>query len=200
MEMKIPESKYPFLVFDDVLTDEEFQNALEEVSYLDKFIQLPPEGSGSASEDGTLFKKNSCLWLTEFYSNFNYSFLMLPTIKIMSDEAIEAITNYSDAFVFYKKAVEDNRGAILLSKYEDGDYYESHFDVSFYTAVYWLNDDDYEGGTFQFMFDGKELEVENKANRLVLFPSVYQHLVSQVRYKSENSKPRYSVSTFFKYI
>lgn len=198
MELLTPECKYPFIVFDDVLTQEELKSAWEEINYLDKFINLNPMESGSATNvNGSPKKKNTCLWLNDYYRNLNYSFLAKPFLKITSREVCEAVTNFDNVFLFYKQVCMEIRVSILLSKYSDGDYYDAHLDSSYYTALFWINNsEDYEGGKFKFIFGDEEIEVESKQNRLLLFPSVYQHLVEKVKYTSEKYIPRYSISTF----
>lgn len=189
MELLTPQSKYPFVVFDNVVPDDQMQLVKEEISYVEKFAGIE---TGATYSNGISKKKNNCVWLTDFYGHPQWSPLITNLQSLYSDKMVEALSNYSDAFIFYKTVVEENKGGILLSKYSEGDYYESHQDDTYYTAVLWLLFEEVEGGGFSFQFDGEDLEVEVKHNRMVLFPSVYNHKVHEVL-----SGTRYAVSAFF---
>lgn len=198
MEMLFPDCNYPFLVFDDFISDSDLFDLNQELNYLDKFITALPEETGSAIEDGRVLKKNKGLWLNDFYRSEKYSTIVRNVIKLFNDDVVKNVSEYDNSFIYYPRIAEDRKFNVLLSKYENGDYYEKHFDRSCYTAVLWLHKEpkNFTGGEFKFHFkDGSIEHVECRSNRLVLFPSVYYHEVTPIIY-NEDSTPRYSVSTF----
>mgnify|MGYP000029434113 CR=1 FL=1 len=197
MEMLTPESKYPFLVFDNVIPQDDMPFVQNELSYLSRFINSDIEGSKTASRNGIPLKQNSGLWMTSFYKDLSFSPILSGMMRIFSDDVISAISQYDNAFIFYDYHARRNTGDVLLSRYDESDYYDTHRDGSIYTAVLWLHSEPktFEGGEFYFMFDGERVDVESKSNRLVLFPSVYEHGVTPISY-NQQSMPRYSVSAF----
>ena len=188
MEMLIPECDKPFLVFDNVIPADKIESVKNELQYLNGFLS---KETGSALDwQGNSLKNNSGLWLSSYYNNPNYSPIYSSIIKIYSQEVVEAISSFDNAFIYYPHVAECLNWGCLLSKYEEGEYYKPHVDNAYYTATLFLNDD-FDGGEFYFDFDGEEVEVENKSNRLVLFPSIYKHSVKPIK-----SNCRYSVTMF----
>jgi Rps23 Pro-64 3,4-dihydroxylase Tpa1-like proline 4-hydroxylase len=200
MEMLTPECKYPFLVFDDVIPQKDLKGVFEELNYLQKFGLDPNEVGSALDIYGNPKKNNRCVWLNNFYnlSTADKNSYILKNVKqFFSVDISSAIRNYDRIFSHYIPDRLVPKTGYLLSMYSDGNYYLPHEDDTLYTAVLWLNEEPkkYEGGEFFFHFDdGTVEEVECKCNRMVLFPSFYQHEVRAVKYTQEDSFPRCSVS------
>ena len=75
---------------------------------------------------------------------------------------------------------------IHLLKYYQNNFYDIHSDYAKNTprelSFSLLLNDDYEGGDFIFLFEGKEYPVNLKKNNLLIFPSnfIYHHRISKV--------------------
>ena len=86
----------------------------------------------------------------------------------------------------------------LLSYYQDGDYYESHFDKSAMTILSYFFEEpkQFSGGNIVFSDFNLELNLEN--NMVVIFPSCYQHEVKKIKMEgtSFDKRGRYCVSQF----
>jgi len=200
MEMLTPECKYPFLVFDDVVQEEELNDVYDEINYLQKFARPPQETSPAYDINGKILKSNSGIFLYKFYNlDFlsDHSFIVKNLRKIFSFDVQKAIRNYNPIFSHF---IPDNLflDGQLLSIYSDGDYYAKHCDQAIYTCILWIHKEpkNFEGGEFFFHFeDGSVEEVEVKNNRMVLFPSFYLHEVKEIKLL-DNDFPRCAISTF----
>lgn len=201
MEMLTPESKYPFLVFDDVIPEDMMENVWKEIDYLKTFVNADVEETGTARDPITKIakKQNSGVWLNDFYYNNNYS-PILKSLRVLSNPSLlETVSNYDNAFLGFPYAVTRNVGGVLLSTYKDGDYYQSHEDNAYFTLVLWLYKEpkNFTGGNLTFNFNEMTEELEIKNNRAVLFPSFYSHSVEQVNYHEENTENlRHAISVF----
>lgn len=201
MEMLAPDCKYPFLVFDNVIKEDDLHKAFMEIDYLSNFTEEPSNTGTATDEFGNELKLNKGISLIGFYSSYNinrYSTICKSLSKMFTKDAVKTIRGYNPVFLHFIPERMDEKIEILLSIYSDGNYYLPHQDSSAYTAILWLNEEpkSYEGGRFLFHFeDGQTEEVETKSNRMVLFPSFYTHEVTEVKYLSKNALPRFSVST-----
>ena len=200
MEMLTPDCKYPFLVFDNVVSEESIPSIFEEINYLSKFSSNPNESGTATDSKKNPLKSNRCVFLQEFY-NLEYadknSPILLALEKLLIDDFENAVRNYHPVFSHYIADRLIKKSGFLLSMYYDGDYYLPHDDGALYTAVLWLDHEPktYEGGEFFFHFeDGSIEEVEYKNNRMVLFPSYYKHEVKEVKYLNDDAFPRCSIS------
>jgi predicted 2-oxoglutarate/Fe(II)-dependent dioxygenase YbiX len=75
---------------------------------------------------------------------------------------------------------------VSILKYDSGGFYNYHSDHHFraprtLSLIYILNDD-YEGGNLCFKLEGSEYCIENKSNRVIIWPSnfLYPHTVKPV--------------------
>lgn len=198
MEMLTPKCKYPFLVFDNLIPQEDLNNVFDEVNYLKKFTNPPAETSSAINEYGDYLKSNTGIFLQDFYNtNFydNNSFIVKSLKQMFNSDVQKEIRNYNPIFSHY--LVQNLGCSILLSYYSDGDFYSKHYDRAIYTGVLWIHKEPktFEGGEFLFHFEDDSVEeVEVKNNRMVLFPSFYKHEVKRI--KSLEEYPRCAVSMF----
>lgn len=211
MEMLTPESNIPFLVFDNIASDDsQIEMINDEIKYIDRFINLSPNDTESAvDQNGMPEKSNKGLWLNRFYGDCAYSPIINAMNKILQPDVRDCILDHDNAFYSYSKIQEQYfydghlHNGFLISKYEDGDFYKPHYDTSIFTAVlwWWNEPKQFEGGEFYFTDpkSGEEVEVEGKSNRLILFPSVVTHGVRQIKYLTPDANPRYAVTMFLTY-
>jgi len=190
-------NKVPYVVIDDVLTEDE----LKEVwATLDSF---PIDGLLPGSETGTAFqsetyresKQNKGIFLDTLYSNAPQLCRMIRPLMPRFDEICREISKLHPAF---RSLAGGWEGSILCSYYENGDYYDEHQDSSPITALFWLAKD-------QSKFEGGNLLLEREEpilfehNRIVIFPGYCLHQVSPVKMKIKDSATgfgRWCVSLF----
>lgn len=193
MELLKPESKYPYFVFDKVVSSDHMELMLREIEYLSPFMQYPEKTASAVNEQGKNLKSNKGIWLDSVYKNYFFSPCINAIAKIYSKETSDTLIQADNAFMHF--AHGKLKTGILLSKYDDGDYYMPHKDEALYTIILWLwrEPKEFEGGRFYFHFDEME-EIEVVNNRAIIFPSFYTHSVSEVR--SNTNASRYGVSAF----
>jgi Rps23 Pro-64 3,4-dihydroxylase Tpa1-like proline 4-hydroxylase len=91
---------------------------------------------------------------------------------------------------FFKYLSRTKHDSTLVSYYQLGDYYKTHEDESFITAIYytWKEPKTFEGG--DLYFGDFKVPVEN--NCMLIFPSQTEHRVSEVT----SGLGRYAISQF----
>jgi len=176
------------LCFDDVLPKEILHNFYRTCKESDKFIEAKITTGTSQKVDPRVRK--TLTWHphnlgTESFSevhwvNFlNYTFK--KTFKKYQQQINIAHANITD---------------IQILKYEEGGFYNFHVDDGSQTPrtlsfIYFVNDE-YEGGELVFNFNNssKDLVMEKKKNRMIIWPSnfLYKHAV-----KPTKNGTRYSV-------
>ena len=80
----------------------------------------------------------------------------------------------------YIEFINLNKIDILLSYYENNNYYKSHKDSAVLTFITWFfrEPKKFEGGNLKFTDYNESIEV--KHNRCVIFPSFYNHEVERI--------------------
>jgi hypothetical protein len=213
----IGDEKSPIVVIDDFVSENHYGAILQEISMLDQKITLPPENSGSAVDNGKQLKRNTGLWLCDYYNirksgeGFKNSPILGAFAGLLTNEekasSIGKMHPFFSLFPIYCAMNSRNNLRLpinfigyLLSKYQNGDYYEYHHDGADYTLVYYAYEEkQFEGGNIGFYFGGEHREIESKPNRLVIFPSFYTHKVYEIKYLTPSAKPRYGISCFLRH-
>jgi|TARA_R100000656_G_scaffold124806_2_gene103922 hypothetical protein len=93
-------------------------------------------------------------------------------------------------------------GSCFISYYEEGDYYQSHFDRACFSSVVWLNKEprQYKGGNLYFK--DSDVSVECLNNRMCIFPSYYLHEVDKLEWKKQpkdRGYGRFTLTYFFSF-
>ena len=197
--MKITSHKEPFgyLVIDDVYSEEELTLIWAEINFLYPKMQPAEVTLSALSEDGTFLKKNKSMFLDTTYANRLVSDILTLNKRVFSQEVREALV---DLHPSYANAQTANSYTTLLNYYGDGDSYKAHADMNLYTFVTFFvkEDSDFSGGDFLFSDFG--ISVEQKANRVVVFPGCINHQVQPVVLKTEDSFGRFSLAQFLNYV
>ena len=185
--------KLPVVILDNLYNQDEIVKLKKECHYLHDKL-LDPQETHGAKKDGKLLKKNSGIYLENFFADVTQSSIFQTTRKVFSKSFVDMLTEIDVFFQYYARLNKDNT---LLSYYENSDYYDSHADTAIFTICTWLFDEPkkFKGGDF-FV---KDLEIECKNNRTVIFPSVLQHGVTPL-IMSDNEKGsingRFTISQF----
>jgi hypothetical protein len=142
-------------------------------------------------------KKNKNFWLDKYPDNLVAKRLSdIVLSKIWSDEFRQMyVTNKDSMFQYYHRS---NKGSILLSKYERGDFYEWHIDKTrSLTCSIVLSEGVVDGGEFCLKATTGEVKRLNlKSNSAIFFPSECTHKVTEVR----GDVPRFSIQYFTEFL
>ena len=175
--------KIPIVVIDDVFTENELEDIMNELQFLSKNDKLmDPDHTGTARfDDGTPKKKNKGVFLKDlFRGEFERFSDILRLIPKVSDNS------YVDEFEKYHRHLEHFREisnwSALLSYYENKSSYGAHNDDSRFTVLNWFykTPKKFKGGDIIFE---DELKIECQNNRVVIFPSFLLHEVTEVTMK-----------------
>jgi Rps23 Pro-64 3,4-dihydroxylase Tpa1-like proline 4-hydroxylase len=186
----------PIVVIDDFYSELECDFIWKELCFLNTPTKklLCPEKTGTATAgDGKILKKNSGIFLDQLYLDRSFSNILNLNQKIFSLEKTLTEKN-----VFFRYLKESNQDATLVQYYENSDYYKSHFDKSIITAISWFyqKPKSFVGGD---LIIDNDLKIECKYNRLILFPSIVEHEVEEIKIGQnllDQNFGRYSISHF----
>lgn len=179
-----------YLLFDNVCTPKELQKCFLEIELLSSAFSGPNETGAAKTEDGEYKKQNGGVFLSTVYTpNFAlYSPITTVLNKIIETTKAKQYTALSQ-MNFVKKISGYN---VLLSGYKNGDFYNSHTDISILTVLFWLGED-VNGG--DLVFSSFNHKIPFVSNRVVIFPSYYAHEVTKVE-TNKDGYVRFSATAF----
>lgn len=205
--LSLHEGSFPVVVIDNFVSKEDYPHVKEEINYLSKFAMGTPQDAGAATNaDGSQKKVGKSLWFREFYGMPRFSPTIQAYVKLLGNlDVRKKIMDYHPEMYWWGKASHDNQGGFILNKYEDGDYYDFHYDSAMYTVLSYFQDEpkNYDGGELVIEYPNlaKDKQMfEIKDNRAIIFPSHYMHSVLPIKYNSEASTPRFSVAAFVRHL
>jgi len=84
--------EFPYITIENVYDSDELEVIWEELNFLCyKKNFLPPDKSGTARDNGEILKRNSCIWMDEFYSDRKHSNILELNRKAINFESQEKI-------------------------------------------------------------------------------------------------------------
>lgn len=184
--MKINVIKKPFshIIIDDYFNQEEYRLVWNEVMFLVPKM-LPPTGTGAAVhvQSGIPIKRGIGIFVDTVYTQRSYSDILNITRKLFCNEIVNAAEGLD---YYYKQFKNVKHDSTLVQLYTNGDYYKSHTDSTFFSAVTILHrtPKQYSGGQLGFPEYNYSVDLSN--NQLILFPSVVLHEVCEVRMHSND--------------
>lgn len=179
-----------YLLFDNVCTPEELQKCFVEAELLSPAFKEPKETFPAKTKDGKIKKQSDGIFLQELYTpNFAlYSPIATTLHKIIKITKEKQYTAPSQ--INYVK--KSSGYSVLLSGYKNGDYYERHADSSVLTVLFWFGET-VTGGDLSFTSFNHV--VPFVSNRVIIFPSYYEHEVTKVETNKEGYV-RFSATAF----
>lgn len=194
--MQITSNSKQYLIVDDFFNESELISLWKELDTLQSkdVLQPPNITAGAKDENGNIIKKNSGIFLDDYYENREDSSILNMYDKYICTEVYEKFPTMSPEF---KYAFYVNFDRTLLSYYENDDYYNPHTDSAILTCLYWCYKEPkvFEGGDLTLHQLGEVIPIKN--NRLIIFPSHNVHSVSPVSMEEiGEGKGRYSISKF----
>ncbi len=179
------DNPFPYVFVDNFYNEHELKLIWQELDFLcysDK-LEGPHETAGSLLEDKSIAKQNRGLFLDETYYKRSVSNILKVNRK--SFDLFQDLKNSEDICWWFKHGWI-NSDKTLLSYYENAEYYKPHHDVSTYTFLTWFfrEPKKFKGGNLKF--SDYHIDIECVNNRLIIFPSVIKHEVSEVIMKEED--------------
>jgi Rps23 Pro-64 3,4-dihydroxylase Tpa1-like proline 4-hydroxylase len=192
MDLKLHKKPFPHIVIDNFFTHEEYSEVWKEIMFLSSKMR-PPDETGGAKDRGIPMKKGMGVFIESFFQDYHDSNIFKYSKKLFQKEYVEAICS-SDFFYLPYKGINVST-ATLVQVYRNGDYYLPHKDNSLYTAVTLIHKEprEYSGGEFYFAESNHVVELHN--NQTIIFPSIVDHGVSEVKLLSnEIQDARFTIS------
>lgn len=184
----------PVLVIDNFFDNNEINLMWNELAFLSDKMQ-GPEQTYSANElndpNRPILKKNKGIFIPQVL-NPEYSIIMKAHTKLFNPQLKQRFLKESNYFQYL---LSDFDYDVLLSRYNEGDYYKPHADTVLMSCITWMYREPkmFTGGDFVI----EEHKIELKNNRTVLFPSCLLHAVEPVTMQSnEMLDGRFSLSAF----
>ena len=201
--MQITSNSKQYLIVDDFFNESELKSLWEELDILQSkaVLQPPSITAGAKGEDGNIIKKNSGIFLDDYYENREDSSILNIYDKYICEEVYGKFPTMSPEF---KYAFYVNFDRTLLNYYENNDHYKPHTDAAILTCLYWCYKEPkaFAGGDLQLGEDGYTIPLEN--NRMIIFPSWAVHGVTPVKFLNAAQKfsgwGRYTISNFRMYL
>jgi len=184
----------PVAIVDNYYDEKELEDIWSEIHFLNRNNKLsPPEKTNAATEeDGTAKKSGNGLFLYEVYNEAEKHSEIVKNSKKLFDISEELIKKH----FFFNYIGKCKRDDLLLNYYENQDYYKKHKDETTITAITWLHKEPkgYEGGD---MILEDNLHIPCLNNRILIFPSIIEHEVTEIKMISNQSGyGRYAIVHF----
>ncbi len=203
---------FPLAIVDNYYTPEELSLVWEELDFLTYKDKLdPPDLTGTAQIDGKNAKQNSGLFLDSLYAKRELSNIMtVNSESIMRNWNEIMVASHNEKDWFFREISREwlKSNTMLMSYYEDEDYYETHKDAAVITVLHWLYREPkrFKGGDLIFPDykddNGNPMGVEVVNNRTILFPSCISHqvipIIMEEKYKNQKLG-RYCITQFLHY-
>ena len=193
----------PVVMIDDFYDEIAQEKIMQELLFLNNDSKKMNKtiDTGSAIDEHTKkpLKNNKGVFLHDVFVYREYSNILTESSKRFFEENIETHLKEKHKFFYYFSII--NLYSTLVSYYEQSDYYRSHTDSAIITAIIWFykTPKSFSGGN---LIIEKDLEIECKKNRMVIFPSILEHEVTEVEMNSgvsDNNFGRFSITHLLTY-
>ena len=194
----VNDTNFPYLIVDDWYTEEELNRVLIELKSLSTTAMVRTEdGHGSPGK-----AKQFRIFPQKIYSDYGlqyspiFSCLKKQQQQEFHDLVHKTFENTKTALSL--QFVSTNTTDTIINYYEQGDEYNTHFDIFQFTMIIMMyqTPKSFTGGELVLNYNDT---IECKNNRLVLFPSHYWHGVNKIEMNKNEDKGygRYSISHFY---
>ena len=186
MKAKFLMDPFPHVLLEDYFIKGEWETCMRELAKLDPHL-LPPQFTGTARHEGNNrpLKYNSGIFLDVAMPN---SEIIQFTRKHMFQELVEQI----DCTWWASQWRLNNVHSWMLSRYEDGQYYNAHVDKSQFTLLLWFHKEPkpFTGGDLVFAdYDNYTIPCNN--NTGIIFYGPLRHEVPPIK-----GNGRYTLTCF----
>ena len=165
---------FPHVLLKDFYTPAEMKTVMIEKRKLDPHL-LPPDMTGSArhSETGRPMKWNNGLFLSHAMPNSEI-------VSLARRHIFQELVSQIDCSWWTEVWERNNKENWLISRYSNGQYYNSHTDHSQHTMLVWFNEEPkrFTGG--DLIFTDYNLTIPCVNNTGIIFPGPLRHEVPPV--------------------
>ena len=177
MKVYVNEDPFPHILIENLYTEEEEILIKKELDFLLPSLK-DPVSTGAALNGSEPLKRNKGIFIDRTYHDRSVSYILNINRKVFN--VLEEQKNKVVHDNWFFKNQKTNRDASLISYYEDGDYYDTHYDVALYTVLSWFYKEpkSFTGG--DFLFPDYDIRIECKNNMTIIFPSMIPHKVENV--------------------
>ena len=194
---------FPFVVFDNWYTPEEEKAVWKELD----FISIPNREETLRAENtivaknietGESLSKAYRYYLHEYYHKQTIS----PILNCMYKQRTPEFKNIlkDNCMPYARSFCATNRDSTLISYYEDNDHYKPHFDSFMWTCLIWMVRDRNLFTGADFWFPEPDVKINLKNNRMVIFPSCYEHAVDSLKFHKtpkDIGHGKYTITHFY---
>jgi len=200
MNIEFIELPFPHIIVKNFYNETELSDIWKELEFLtnDRSLKIPEETDSAKTIDGIVKKNNFGIWMDTIYTDRSISNILTHSRKIFDQNFMERVASFH--FIF-KNLITCNNDSILMSYYEDRNYYKTHLDSAALTVLtnFYKEPKCFTGGDLIFeTYNNYTIPVEN--NRVIIIPSVIEHSVSAVNMdKNLTGFGRYTLAHFIKH-
>ena len=166
---------FPHVLLENFYTDGEMKAIMDEKRRLDPHL-LPPELTGTATHEGTghTLKYNSGIFLSDAMPNSEI-------ISLSRRHIFQELVDQIDCDWWTGLWRRNNYESWMLSRYSNGQYYNSHIDMSLFTLLVWFYEEPkpFTGGDLIFTDYQYTIPCINKTG--VIFFGPIRHEVPPVQ-------------------
>lgn len=166
-------------------------DALREIKLLEPVFNNPEKTGTAKNEDGSAKKQNRGIFINDVYMPLYAN--CSPTSQTIQEFIEESAKKQYTPLSAFQSLYSLKGWDILFSGYKNGDFYKAHRDDSKMTVLLWLGEKDFKGG--DLYFPDFDYAIEYEPNKLIMFPSHYQHEVTPISTDQEGFV-RYCASAF----
>lgn len=200
------DKKFPFVVIDNWYNKEEEILIWQELDYLFQFFknkknEYRSENNEDVARDNKgISKSNSYrLYLDNYYTDKGRQFSHILNF-CYKQKMKEFHSIIKDAIPMGRLFSTTNFNSTMLTYYDKNDFYEEHFDESFFTCLIWMHKEpkSFSGGDLELSESNKIVKIKN--NRMILFPSFYLHkstVLDFLQYKENLGLGKFTITHFY---
>jgi Rps23 Pro-64 3,4-dihydroxylase Tpa1-like proline 4-hydroxylase len=181
MNYKFFQDPFPHLIIHNFYNDDELSSVWTEIDQFYNNNMFVSEQETGSSEDfnGNILKRNKGIFLYPFYrDNWINSAILKNSKKVFHPDFVKTMSDNHWIYDYIKHSKKDT---VLLSYYENNDYYKPHVDLCSMSAICNLYKEPkmFSGGNLIFEdFSKYTIPLEN--NRTIIFPSICRHAVDPI--------------------
>ncbi len=188
------------VIIDNWYTKSELKQVYKELDFYNEKNKLVTQHGNVATDNKTGKDKADCyrIPLTLYYNPQGYRLSNILNLmdKMRQPKFHDYITNVCGIYNGFRNTTKSSS---MIAYYEDTQYYEPHTDTVKYSVLIWVYKEPkkFKGGDL-ILTDLKQT-IECKNNRLVLFPGMLFHEVTEIKMKGKYKlgDGRYCIVHFF---
>jgi Rps23 Pro-64 3,4-dihydroxylase Tpa1-like proline 4-hydroxylase len=182
------------IIIEDFFSSWELDQIWHELEALDPYMQSADRtGSAHDIDTGKILKQSATLYMYQHYQGRKQESNIIALSKKIFDR------NFVDSIIaidpIFRSVAMCNKDSLLLSCYQDSNYYRAHADFCAVTALYYFHQEPktFSGG--DLILNDFDVTIPIKNNQLVLIPSVYLHEATAV-----SGSGRYCLAQFLELV